>query len=61
MGKQSKSKAASGSRTRINPLTGQTEIVPGTKAGKKRTRLPHDNPLRTHEIAEKKSKKSNNS
>lgn len=38
-----------GERTRINPLTGDTETVTGTKAGKKRTRLPWGHPLRTHD------------
>jgi len=52
MGKQAKSKPANGNRTRVNPLTGQAETVPGTKAGKKRVRLAHDHPLRTHVSAE---------
>ena len=38
-----------GERTRINPLTGDTETVTGTKAGKKRTRLPWGHPLRSHD------------
>ena len=58
MGKQKKTKAATGSRTRVNPVTGEVETVTGTKAGKKRQRLPLDHPLRTHLVAEKKSKKS---
>lgn len=37
-------------RERLNPLTGQIEIVPGTKAGKRRTRLPFGHPLRTHDL-----------
>lgn len=37
-------------RTRINPITGATESIPGTKAGKKRNRLPVGHPLRTHDI-----------
>lgn len=37
-------------RERINPITGETEIVPGTKAGKKRNRLPFGHPLRTHDL-----------
>ena len=45
-----KSKPASGSRTRINPITKEVETVTGTKAGKKRTRLPSGHPLRTHDI-----------
>lgn len=56
MGKQKKAKVASGSRTRVNPLTGEVETVTGTKAGKKRQRLPLDHPLRSHVVAEKKSK-----
>jgi hypothetical protein len=39
-----------GFRTRLNPLTGETEQVPGTKAGKKRTYLPAGHPLRTHDV-----------
>ncbi len=45
-----KAKPASGSRTRINPKTKEVETVSGTKAGKKRTRLPSGHPLRTHDI-----------
>jgi hypothetical protein len=45
-----KSKPASGSRTRVNPKTKEVETVPGTKAGKKRTRLSGGHPLRTHDI-----------
>ena len=56
MGKQKKAKASSGTRTRVNPLTGQVETVTGTKAGKKRQRLSPDDPLRTHVVAEKKRK-----
>ena len=37
-------------RTRKNPQTGETEIISGTKAGKKRNRLPSGHPLRTHDI-----------
>jgi hypothetical protein len=37
-------------RERVNPLTGQVEVIPGTKAGKKRTRLPYGHPLRTHDL-----------
>lgn len=39
-----------GTRTRLNPLTGEVETIPGTKAGKKRTRLPEGHPLRTHDL-----------
>lgn len=45
-----KAKPASGQRTRINPKTKEVETVSGTKAGKKRTRLPSGHPLRTHDI-----------
>lgn len=37
-------------RERKNPITGEIEIVPGTKAGKKRNRLPFGHPLRTHDL-----------
>jgi hypothetical protein len=37
-------------RERINPITKEVEIVPGTKAGRKRTRLPFGHPLRTHDL-----------
>jgi len=37
-------------RERLNPLTGKIEIIPGTKAGKRRTRLPFGDPLRTHDL-----------
>jgi hypothetical protein len=51
MGKKKKtSKDRSGTRVRINPLTGKEETVPGTKAGKRRTRLPFGDPLRTHDL-----------
>lgn len=56
MGKQAKSKPAKGNRTRTNPLTGQVESIPGTKAGKKRMRLAHDHPLRTHISAEERKR-----
>jgi hypothetical protein len=51
MGKKNK-KVARGAqqRERFNYLTGQTEIVPGTKAGKRRTRLSFGDPLRTHDL-----------
>ncbi len=58
MGKKKKSGGVrSGSRTRINPLTGQVETVTGTKAGKKRTRLPFDDKLRTHDLDQQKKKR----
>ena len=47
-------KNSSNQRTRINPKTGQVEQVSGTKAGKKRLRLPEGDPLRTHDLHEKK-------
>lgn len=51
MGKKNK-KVARGAqqRERFNYLTGKTEIVPGTKAGKRRTRLSFGDPLRTHDL-----------
>lgn len=57
MGKSKKGKGSgtSGGRVRVNPLTGQEEHVSGTKAGKKRVRLPEGHPLRTHETLKKKS------
>jgi hypothetical protein len=39
-----------GERTRLNPLTGQTEKVAGTKAGKKRMKESPSSPLRTHDL-----------
>lgn len=54
MGKKKSGGGGSGKaaqqRTRINPQTGQLEFVPGTKAGKRRTRLPVGHPLRTHDL-----------
>jgi hypothetical protein len=44
-------------RTRRNPLTGQTESVNGTKAGRKRFRLSWGDPLRTHDLPESKRRK----
>jgi hypothetical protein len=57
MGKQNRSKASSGTRTRVNPITGATETLPGTKAGKKRTRAAFNDPLRTHITYDKKASK----
>jgi hypothetical protein len=57
MGKQNKSKASSGTRTRVNPITGETETLPGTKAGKKRTRAAFSDPLRTHITYDRKASK----
>lgn len=51
MGKKKKgSSANAGYRIRKNPSTGATEQVPGTRAGRNRTRLPFGHPLRTHDI-----------
>jgi hypothetical protein len=52
MGKKKKSKGASGpqQRVRVNPLTGKEETIAGTKAGKRRVRLPFGHELRTHDI-----------
>jgi hypothetical protein len=57
MGKQKKpSKMSKGEgRKRVNPLTGETETVNGTKAGRHRQLLPLGHPLRTHK--DKKGKK----
>lgn len=49
MGKKKGSSSRNAERTRINPLTGALETVPGTKAGKKRQTLPVGHPLRTHD------------
>jgi hypothetical protein len=52
MGKKKSKSTRSGpqQRRRINPITKQIEWVPGTKAGKKRQRLPVGHPLRTHDL-----------
>jgi len=51
MGKRRKSVSRGAQqRERTNPITKQVEIVSGTKAGKKRQRLPAGHPLRTHDI-----------
>lgn len=58
MGKKKKmSKDRGSGRVRVNPLTGETETVPGTKAGKRRTRLSFGHPLRTHDLNFKKAEK----
>jgi hypothetical protein len=63
--KKSKVSRGAQQRERVNPLTGQTETVSGTKAGKKRVRLPFGNPLRTHDlhgpVDKRKSKKNKKS
>ena len=60
MGKKKKTTGSQTTgRTRINPRTGETETVSGTKAGKGRAYLPMGHPLRTHDangIANKKNK-----
>ena len=52
MGKKKKSSLAgrAGYRTRKHPVTGEVEQVPGTRAGRKRTRLSFGHPLRTHDL-----------
>lgn len=51
MGKKKKqSKERGGSRTRINPLTGEREEVPGTRSGRNKVYLPPGHPLRTHDL-----------
>lgn len=52
MGKKKKSSAgkAAQQRARHNPLTGKVEMIPGTKAGKKRMRTSFGDPLRTHDL-----------
>lgn len=51
MGKRSKGTSRGAQqRERTNPQTGEKEIVSGTKAGKKRNRLPFGHPLRTHDL-----------
>lgn len=58
MGKKKKSSGQrTGVRTRINPLTGETETVAGTRSGKKRARLPEGHPLRTHDLKPNGSRK----
>jgi len=58
MGKKNK-KVSRGAqqRVRFNYLTKEYETVPGTKAGKRRTRLPYGHPLRTHDLAPKRKRK----
>lgn len=58
MGKKNKSSSGgSQQRQRFNYITGQTEIVAGTKAGKRRTRLPYGHPLRTHDLENRGKRK----
>lgn len=60
MGKsKNKGKSSGGQqRTRTNPLTGEVETVNGTKAGKRRNRLPSGHPLRTHDVHGKSHNKN---
>ncbi len=55
MGKKRK-KVARGAqqRERRHPITGAIEVISGTKAGKRRMRLPSGHPLRTHDLFGKK-------
>lgn len=58
MGKKKKgSSVRTGYRIRKNPLTGEVEQVAGTRAGKKRNRLPYGHPLRTHDLKPEGSRK----
>lgn len=58
MAKKKKSSGTrAGFRTRVNPLTGETEEVAGTRSGKKRQMLPPGHPLRTHDLRPKGSRK----
>lgn len=43
-------------RRRIHPKTGVVEMIPGTKAGKRRQRLPIGHELRTHDLRGPKKK-----
>lgn len=58
MGKKSGGSNKTNTRVRVNPLTGQTETVNGTKAGKRRTRLPFGHELRTHDLRGTPKKKT---
>jgi hypothetical protein len=51
----------SSGRTRINPVTKEVETVAGTKAGKKRNRLPIGHPQRTHDLRGPVGKKNRKS
>jgi len=48
-GKKSTAKGAQ-QRRRIHPITKVVEMIPGTKAGRKRQRLPIGHELRTHDL-----------
>ncbi len=59
MGKKKKGSGnRAGSRTRVNPLTGQTETVAGPKAGKKRARTSFGDKLRTHDLRPEGARKA---
>jgi hypothetical protein len=61
MGKKNKSVSRGAQqRERLNYLTGKIEVVPGTKAGKRRTRLSLGDPLRTHDLHGPVGKKKTN-
>lgn len=58
MGKKKKgSKERSGGRSRINPLTGEREDVPGTRSGRNKVYLPVGHPLRTHDLKQQNAPK----
>ena len=48
--KKQEGRPRSQQRERFNPLTGKTEVISGTKAGKRRARLSFGDPLRTHDL-----------
>ena len=50
MGKKKGTSGRTSERTFVDPLTGKTETVAGTKAGKKRQMLPPGHPRRTHDL-----------
>ena len=50
-------KNGEGNRTRVNPITGETEQVTGPKAGRRRSREPLGSPLRTHDLRPPGSRK----
>ncbi len=45
-----KKRSGTQQRERWNSVEQKREIVPGTKAGKKRVRLPFGHPMRTHDL-----------
>jgi hypothetical protein len=51
VGKKKKTSSdRTGQRTRTNPLTGEVEVVSGTRSGKRKVHLPVGHPLRTHDL-----------